>query len=67
MYYECINQDSFNKLEVGKIYYIEDNCLYNDAKTIKLYRITSWQLKNMFKLKEQESASDEQGSDSNEI
>ena len=25
MYYECITQDTFNKLEVGKIYYIEDN------------------------------------------
>lgn len=52
MYYECITQDTFNKLEVGKIYYIEDNWLYNDAKTIKLYRITSWQLNTMFKLKE---------------
>ena len=52
MYYECIIQDTFNKLEVGKIYYIEDNWLYNNSKTIKLYRITSWQLKTMFKLKE---------------
>ena len=53
MYYECINQDTFNKLEVGKIYYIEDHWLYNGAKTIKLYHITKWQLENMFKLKEE--------------
>lgn len=24
--YKCIIQDTFGKLEVGKIYYIEDNC-----------------------------------------
>ena len=52
MYYECIIQDTFNKLELGKIYYIEDNYLYNDDKTIKLYRIDTWQLNTMFKLKE---------------
>ena len=54
MYYKCITQDTFNKLEVGKIYYIEDNWLYNNAKTIKIYRITNWQLDNMFKLKDKE-------------
>ena len=52
MYYECIKQDTFNNLEIGRIYYIENKWLYNKAKTIKLYYITKWQLKNMFKLKE---------------
>ena len=50
MYYECIKQDIFNNLELGRIYYIENNWLYN--KTIKLYSITKWQLENMFKLNE---------------
>lgn len=52
MYYECITQDTFNKLKVGKTYYIEDHWLYNDDKTIKLYYVTTWQLKNTFRLKE---------------
>ena len=54
MYYECIKQDTFNNLELGRIYYIENNWLYNNAKTIKLYYITKWQLENMFKLNEVE-------------
>ena len=47
--YKCIMQDTFRKLEIGKIYYIEDNWLYNNAKTIKMYRVTGYILKNMFK------------------
>lgn len=49
MWYECIKQDTFNKLEVGKQYYIDNNILYNDNKTIKMYRITDWQLNTMFR------------------
>lgn len=48
MYYECIKQDTFGKLEFGKVYYIENNCLYNDSKTIKLFYITNYQLENLF-------------------
>lgn len=40
--YKCIIQDTFGKLEVGKIYYIEDNWLYNNAKTIKIYRVNDY-------------------------
>ena len=46
--YKCIIQDTFGKLEVGKIYYIEDNWLYNNAKTIKIYRVNDYMLKCMF-------------------
>ena len=37
MYYECIIQDTFNKLEVGKIYYIEDNWLYSKRNKINVH------------------------------
>ena len=43
-----IKQDYFNELELGKIYNIKDNVIYNDAGTVKLFRLTSWQLENMF-------------------
>ncbi len=46
--YRLIKQDTFNKLELNKIYNIDDYTLYNDSGTIKMYRITEWQLKNMF-------------------
>jgi hypothetical protein len=52
MYYECVKQDTFGKLKLGKTYYIKDNWLYNDNKTIKVYHINSYQLKNMFSLRE---------------
>lgn len=47
--YRLIKQDTFNKLELNKIYNINDCIIYNDNKTIKMYRITKWQLNNMFK------------------
>lgn len=47
--YKCIMQDTFGKLEVGRIYYIKDNWLYNNSKTIKIYYITDYMLKCMFK------------------
>lgn len=53
MKYKCIKQDYFNKLELGKIYNIINNCLYNNDCTIKLYYIDDWQLKNMFELVEE--------------
>ena len=46
--YMLIKQDYFNDLELGKIYNIKDNVIYNDAGTVKLFRVTSWQLENMF-------------------
>lgn len=46
--YKLIAQDTFNKLELNKIYNIKNNWLYNENKTIKIYRITNYQLKNMF-------------------
>lgn len=50
--YKLIKQDTLNKLQVGKIYKIENNILYNDNETIGMYRLTTWQIKNMFKLEE---------------
>lgn len=47
--YKCIIQDTFNKLEVNKLYKIKDNIIYNDAENIKLYRLTNYQLEKMFK------------------
>lgn len=49
MYYKCIISDYFNKLEIGKVYYIQDNWLYNDDHTLILYRIDRWQLDHMFR------------------
>ena len=46
--YRCIKQDTFSKLEVGKIYNIKDYVIYNDFSNIPLYRLTRWQLENMF-------------------
>lgn len=46
--YMLIKQDYFNDLELGKIYNIKDNVIYNDAGTVKLFRVTCWQLENMF-------------------
>lgn len=46
--YKCIMQDTFGKLELGRIYFIEDNWLYNNAKTIKIYYITNYMLNCMF-------------------
>lgn len=46
--YKCIIQDTFGKLELGRIYFIENNWIYNNAKTIKLYYITDYMLKCMF-------------------
>lgn len=46
--YMLIKQDYFNDLELGKIYNIKDNVIYNDAGTVKMFRVTSWQLENMF-------------------
>lgn len=54
--YKLIKQDTFNKLEVGKIYNIKDfgnhYSIMNDAKEeyyqIPLYQINQWQLDNMF-------------------
>ena len=48
MYYKCIKQDTFDKLEVGKVYYIEDNWLYTDNKVFRLYYINDYMLKSMF-------------------
>ena len=47
--YECIKQDTFNKLKVNKIYKIKDNIVYNDAENIALYRLTTYQLEKMFR------------------
>lgn len=46
--YMLIKQDYFNDLELGKIYNIKENIIYNDTGNIKLFRVTNWQLKNMF-------------------
>lgn len=49
--YKLIVQDHFNELELNKIYKIKDNkYIVSDVNdTIILYRITKWQLENMFK------------------
>lgn len=47
--YKLIVQDTFNELELGKIYNIMDYVIYNDDKTTKLYRLTKHQLEIMFK------------------
>lgn len=46
--YKLIKQDTFNELELGKVYNIKDNIIYNDKGTVKMYRVTRWQLENMF-------------------
>ena len=46
--YKLIKQDTFNKLELNKIYNIDDYIIYNDIETIKMYRITKWQFENLF-------------------
>lgn len=48
--YKLIIQDTFNKLELNKIYKIKDNryILADVDDTIILYGVSSWQLKNMF-------------------
>ena len=46
--YKLIKQDTFNELELGKVYDIKDKIIYNDTETIKMYRVTRWQLENMF-------------------
>ena len=46
--YKLIKQDAFNKVELGKVYNIKDNIIYNDTNTIKMFRVTRWQLENMF-------------------
>lgn len=46
--YKLIVQDYFNELELGKVYNIKDNFIYNSCGNIKLYRVTRWQLENMF-------------------
>lgn len=46
--YRCIKQDTFNKLELGKIYNIKDYVIYNDFSNITLFHLTRWQLENMF-------------------
>lgn len=49
--YKLIVQDHFNELELNKVYKIKDNkYIVSDVNdTIILYRITKWQLENMFK------------------
>ena len=48
--YKLIVQDTFNKLELNKIYKIKNNrYIVSDVDdTIILYGVSSWQLKNMF-------------------
>lgn len=46
--YKLIIQDTFNKLELGKVYNIKDYILYNDDETIKMYRLSKYQLETMF-------------------
>lgn len=48
--YKLIVQDTFNKLELNKIYKIKDNryIVADVDDTIILYGVSSWQLKNMF-------------------
>lgn len=48
MYYKCVVRDYFGKLEVGKVYYIEDNWLYTDNKMFKLYYISDYMLHAIF-------------------
>lgn len=51
--YKLIKQDLQGKLQLGKIYNIEDYTIYNVLGMIKIYRLTRWQLENMFeKVKE---------------
>lgn len=45
--YKLIVQDTFNKLELDKVYNIKDNIIYDDG-VIGLYRVTSHQLDIMF-------------------
>lgn len=47
--YALIVQDTSNELELGKIYNISGNWIYNDAGNIKMYYVDAWQLKNMFR------------------
>lgn len=46
--YRCIKQDTFNKLELEKIYNIKNYVIYNDFSNIPLFRLSRWQLENMF-------------------
>ena len=46
--YRCIKQDTFNKLELEKIYNINNYVIYNDFSNIPLFRLSRWQLENMF-------------------
>lgn len=47
--YRLIMQDTFNKLELNKIYKIKnDRFIVNDRENAVLYSITQYQLKNMF-------------------
>ena len=47
--YKLIVQDTFNKLELNKIYKIKnDRFIVNDRENTILYSITQYQLKNMF-------------------
>lgn len=47
--YRLIIQDTFNKLELNKIYKIKnDRFIVNDRENVILYSITQYQLKNMF-------------------
>lgn len=47
--YRLIIQDTFNKLELNKIYKIKnDRFIVNDRENAILYSITQYQLKNMF-------------------
>ena len=47
--YKLIIQDTFNKLELNKIYKIKNNrYIVNDREDAILYSITQYQLKNMF-------------------
>ena len=49
--YKLIVQDYFKELELNKVYKIlDDRYIVSDNDvTIKLYCVTQWQLKNMFK------------------
>lgn len=47
--YKLIIQDTFNKLELNKIYKIKnDRFIVNDRENAILYSITQYQLKTMF-------------------
>lgn len=49
MWYECIKLDTFGKLKLGKLYYIENYIIYNDDGVIPMYHLSLWQLETMFK------------------